>query len=152
MKISFKLDLNLLIMILNLFSTIMTMILADKVLQETIKIKNMVSTKDFQDSLTQDNIVILLPKDLKKKLWIRFMIFKIKEKNYIIKFLEKPFLMKRILKQRILKIKKWLAPKPIKLTNLKFLHRDLGLNLWKLLKPLNICKLSSKKLMYLEKE
>lgn len=65
MKISFKLDLNLLIMILNLFSTIMTMILADKVLQETIKIKNMVSTKDFQDSLTQDNIVILLLKDPK---------------------------------------------------------------------------------------
>jgi hypothetical protein len=59
------------------------MILTDKALQETIKIKNIVFTKDFQDSSIQGSIVILLQKDLKKKLGSRFMIFKIKEKNNI---------------------------------------------------------------------
>jgi len=36
-------------------------------LQETIKIKNMVSTKDFQENIIQGNIAILPLKDLKKK-------------------------------------------------------------------------------------
>jgi hypothetical protein len=82
------------------------MIWADKVLQEIIKTKNIISTKDFQDSLIQENIAILLLRDLRKKPWIRSIKFKIKGKNSIILFLEKFILINRILKLKALKANK----------------------------------------------
>ena len=132
------------------------MIWADKVLQEIIKTKNIISTKDFQDSLTQENIAISPLRDLRRKQWIRSIKFKIKEKNSIILSLEKFILINRNLKLKAKKAKKKSIFLSSKILQIKWVKnkklKDHGLNLCKLFKPLSICKMNSRKLMFLEKE
>ena len=132
------------------------MIWADKVLQEIIKTKNIISTKDFQDSLTQENIAISPLRDLRRKQWIRSIKFKIKGKNSIILSLEKFILINRNLKLRAMKAKKKSIFLSSKILQIKWVKnkklKDHGLNLCKLFKPLSICKMNSRKLMFLEKE
>lgn len=132
------------------------MIWADKVLQEIIKTKNIISIKDFKDSLTQENIAISPLRDLRRKQWIRSIKFKIKGKNSIILSLEKFILINRNLKLRAMKAKKKSIFLSSKILQIKWAKnkklKDHGLNLCKLFKPLSICKMNSRKLMFLEKE
>ena len=132
------------------------MIWADKVLQEIIKTKNIISIKDFQDSLTQENIAISPLRDLRRKQWIRSIKFKIKGKNSIILSSEKFILINRNLKLKAKKAKKKSIFLSSKILQIKWVKnkklKDHGLNLCKLFKPLSICKMNSRKLMFLEKE